>query len=189
MEKLNQRTDKFTIVLNDSGADLLKSTNYIYNKIMCDEMDIVYLAIIKHDKDINEEDGHVKTPHYHVVLITGGVYRLSSIINWLVKLFHINENQITIDKCNSIAMQSRYLTHMDDFDKTPYLMTEVKTNDEDAYKRYCNLQRVKDLNDLLSVVKYYNYDLERIMVNVMNYDKYRKYVLDLISNNYKKGRY
>lgn len=182
----NKRSNSFTIILNDSGADVLKSARNVYRKIMCSEMDIVFVACILHDKDIDESLNQLKTPHYHIVLTFSGVYRIKSVINWLMNLFHINENQITIDKCVSVCMQSRYLCHLDDFDKASYDKSEVCTNDSDCLERYYRLCIVRDLHDLIGVVKHYNYNLEEIMDNVAHYDKWRKYINDLIINNNRK---
>lgn len=183
----NKRSNSFTIILNDSGADVLKSARNIYRKIMCSEMDIVFVACILHDRDKREDDKEsLKTPHYHIVLSFNGTYRIKTVINWLMDLFLINENQITIDKCIDVCMQTRYLCHLDDFDKAKYFESEVCTNDSDCLERYYRLCKIKDLHDLIGVVKHYNYNLEEIMDNVASYDKWRKYINDLIINNNRK---
>ena len=69
IDKLNQRSDKFTIVLNDNECDLFRNAHNIVNKIItCYDVNVSYVACIMHDKDIDEETNHVKTKHYHVVL-------------------------------------------------------------------------------------------------------------------------
>lgn len=181
-----QRSNKFTLVLNDSGANVLKNSRYIYNKIMTDSKDIVFIALIYHDQDLDELINQLKTPHYHIVIQFASNYRIGSIINWLVDLFHLNENQITIEKCTAIDSQCRYLTHMDDLDKFPYDKTDIITNDLEVLKRYQSVQYVRDLGDLIRLVKEYNYNLELIMTKIKNYDKYRKYILDLINNYYRR---
>lgn len=186
----NQRSDKFSLVLNDNidGLPLLKSSKNIFNKIMMDDSkQIMYVAIIKHDADMDEGTKQVKTNHYHMVIDFNAIYRIGTVMNWLCNLFHLNENQIQIQKCNSIAMQTRYLVHMDDFDKTRYNTWDVVTNDENVMNRYFRLQFLKDVHEVITTVKAYNYDLEMIMDNVANYDKYRKYIIDLI--NYRRRNY
>lgn len=183
-DKLNRRSDKFTIVLNDNELNLFRNSRYIYNKMMCDDtITIVYLAIIKHDLDLDESTNQLKTLHYHVIIQFNGVYRVQSVISWISKLFHCNDNQITIDKCNSLCMQSRYLIHIDDFDKHAYDKTDVVTNLPNVFERYLRQVFIADLHDLIVVVKQYHYNLEDIMENIGNYDKYRKYVNDLIINH------
>ena len=187
-EKLNMRSDKFTIVLNDNELQLFKNTKNIFDKFMCSEkLSPVYLACIKHDRD-KDDKGDLKTVHYHVVVQLDKICRIGTLLNYISDLFHCNENQITIDKCNSLCMQSRYLCHVDDFDKYPYLYADVMCNAYDVFNRYYNLVIVRDLHDLICVVKKYNYDLETIMVSISNYDKWRKYINDLIINYNRKCR-
>ena len=86
-------------------------------------------------------------------------------------------------------MQSRYLCHLDDFDKEKYFDFEVVTNDRELLKKYFSLEKVKDLSDLINIVKRCHYDLELIMTSIANYDRWRKYINDLIINYYRKGSY
>lgn len=184
---LNQRSDKFTIVLNDNELKLFKSTRNVYLTLNCDEdLSPIFIACIKHDRDYDNEQHQYKTEHYHVVIQCNKICRIGTMINKISDLFHCNENQITIDKCNSITMQSRYLCHLDDFDKAPYFITEVECNDKDVLDRYYNLVIVRDLHDLISVVKRYNYELESIMEHIAHYDKWRRPIQDLIINHYRK---
>lgn len=185
----NQRSDKFSLVLNDNieGLPLLKSSRNIYEKLMFDDnKQILFIAVIKHDQDIDEVTKLKKTIHYHLVLVFNGIYRVGTIMNWLIEKFHLNENQISIQKCNSIAMQSRYLIHLDDFDKTRYNLWDIETNDHSLLERYFKLTFIKDIHELITSVRAYNYNLEEIMDNIANYDKYRKYVIDLINDHRRK---
>lgn len=183
---LNQRSDKFTIVLNDNELHLFKNVDNVFLEFKThDAITPIYLACIKHDRD-KAEDGHFKTEHYHVVVQFNKVARLGTIINYISDMFKCNTNQISIDKCSSLCMQSRYLLHADDFDKAEYFLTEVRCNDMDCFNRYLALVIVRDIHDLIKVVKKYHYDLEEIMQNVAHYDKWRRYINDLIINNSRK---
>lgn len=186
-EKLKQRSDKFSLVLNDNEVQLLKSSSYILKKLLNADLEIKFIAVIKHDRDISEEDvNRLKTIHYHVVLELYVNYRIGTIINKLTDLFHINANQITIEKCTSIAMQTRYLTHMDDGDKVPYDIWDIETNDKSTLQKYYTLVKVRNMEELIEFVKQRHYDLEEIMKTLCNYDKHRKYVNDLILNHYRR---
>lgn len=190
-DKLNQRSDRFSLVLNDNELHLLKNSQHIVNKIMCDEKQIIFIAVIYHDRDKREDDkSSLKTPHYHMVIQFGGNYRIGTIIAWLSNLFKINENQIQIEKCSSLEMQCRYLTHLDDFDKEQYLEKDIVTGYgmRETLKRYYRLTIVKDLNELVELVKQYHYDLETIMVTIAHYDKWRKYISDLIMEYHRRFR-
>lgn len=187
-DKLNQRSDKFTLVLNDNELNLFDNARKVVNKFLLqDDIDLLYIACIKHDRD-KDDNGDLKTVHYHVVMQLNKVCRIGTMINRISDVFHCNQNQISIDKCNSLCMQSRYLMHLDDFDKAKYDITDVVCNDYDVLNRYYNMVFVRDLHDLIAVVRNYHYDLEQIMVAIGNYDKWRKYINDLIINyNRKRG--
>lgn len=186
---LNQRSTDFSIVLNDNELKLFKSSRHIFTKFMTSEsMSPVYIAIIYHDNDYIEEEHRLKTPHYHIALELGKMCRVGTLLRTICDLFHCNENQVSIEKCSSICMYSRYLCHLDDYDKYQYLTADVVTNDIDVLNRYYSLVIVRDIHDLINVVKHYRYDLEEIMQNVAHYDKWRKYINDLIINNVRKSR-
>jgi len=185
----NQRSDKYSLVFNDNELHLFKSATHIVKQfLLCNDLTIVYIACIMHDRDFDDETHQLKTKHFHIVLQLGQICRVGTILNRICDMFHCNENQISIEKCNSLCMQSRYLMHLDDFDKTEYFLSEVVTNDDNVLKRYYSLVIVRDLHDLISVVKRFNYDLETIMENVAHYDKWRKYINDLIINYNRKPR-
>ena len=187
-EKLNQRSDKFSIVLNDNELELFKNARNVVNKFMLqDDITIVYIACIMHDRD-KDDNGNLKTKHYHVVLQLNSVCRIGTLLNRISDIFHCNQNQVSIEKCSSLCMQSRYLMHLDDFDKEDYDITDVVCNDYDVLKRYYNLVFVRDLHDLIVLVHNYHYDLEQIMLSIGNYDKWRKYINDLIINYNRKCR-
>lgn len=190
-EKLKQRSDKFSLVLNDNELNLLKSSAFIKQQFIKSDLEIKFIAIIKHDRDKSEEDeNRIKTVHYHITLELWINYRIGTIINKICDMFPLlNANQVQIEKCSSIAMQTRYLTHIDDGDKIPYDIWEIETNDKATLTKYYNLRKVNNLDDLILFVREKKYDLEEIMKTLANYDKYRKYISDLIVNNYRKGRY
>lgn len=188
-EKLNLRSDKFTIVLNDNELNLFKSSKHIVDVLTTvDEWCPSYIAVIKHDRDYDKELNQYKTVHYHVVLSLECNCRIGTLLNRFTSLFYCNENQVTIDKCSSLCSQSRYLLHLDDYDKAKYLPVDVVTNNIELFDKYITMERVKDLNDLICLVQRYHYDLEEIMVHISNYDKWRKYINDLIIN-YNRKRY
>lgn len=188
IDKLKQRSNQFTIVLNDNECHWFKNCDFIINKLISDyDVDVVYIAVIYHDKDL-DENKQPKTPHYHVILELDKICTVGSCLKWLSSKFMCNENQISIDKCNDLAMQSRYLIHLDEIDKVPYFEFDVHTNNVARYKDYLKLKKIKDMKDLISFVKECHYDLEIIMSKLAHYDKYRKYINDLIVNYYRKQR-
>lgn len=178
---LNQRSDKFTIVFNDSGANLFKSVRFIKQKLMTSAKDIIYLAVIKHDKDYDYDLQQLKTIHYHLIIQFSGNYRIGTIINYLIDEFHCNENQITIDKCTSLIMQTRYLVHLDDFDKFQYKITDIETNNFDFVNKAMKyIKNVNTIDDLIIICKEYTnlYDLMCVL-GYENYKKYRLIITDI----------
>lgn len=181
----NQRGDQFTLILNDNELELLKSARHIVHELESNIWTIDFIACICHDKDIDEETKFLKTKHYHLIITFNGRYRIGTIIKWLTDIFKINENQISIDKCSNLIMQCRYLCHIDDQDKEQYDPQDIVSNNLANIKTYYNLDFIKSLPHCVQVVKAKHYDLETIMTEIANYDKYRKYINDLIVNHFR----
>lgn len=179
----SQRSTQFTIVLNDNELHLFKSSENIVKLLTSDDTKYInFIACIKHDKD-KDEHGILKTVHYHVVIQFDCRYSFGTVIDFLTFTFKCNENQITIDKCNDLCAQSRYLIHLDDGDKEPYLPFDVVTNKQVELDKFFKTQKITSITQLISVVRSYHYDLEEIMMNITNYDKWRRHICDLIINH------
>lgn len=174
---LNQRSDKFTIVLNDSGADLFKNARNIVRKMSCNELlCILFIACIKHDKDYDAEQQQLKTTHYHLVIMFDRAYRLGTILTLLCDTFNCNANQVSIDKCSSMIMQTRYLIHLDDFDKYQYDKTDIVCNDTDYLNKCFNyIRKIVDIDDLIVIVRQFPVLTE--LMSRIGYDNYKKYRL------------
>ena len=176
-DKLNQRSKQFSLVLNDSGADVFKDSRHIITAIRCcGVLSIHFVACIKHDKDIDEDTQHVKTPHYHLVISLYQTTRIGTMINLLVDIFKCNANQISIEKCTDLIMATRYLIHLDDFEKVKYHADDVCTNDNELLTNYLeHVNTIKDIKDLITIVHQFP-NLCDLMVHI-GYDNYKKYRL------------
>lgn len=175
MEKLNQRSNQFSIVLNDTGADVLKSSSHIVHEI-CNQLDlsIIYVACIMHDMD-KDEYGNLKTKHYHLLIHTGSICRLGTMIKFLCDLLHCNENQVSIEKCTSLEMQTRYLIHLDDFDKHIYSKDDIQTNNKEFVDKCMSyIKSITCIDDLIDICKEYKNSLLKLM-SVIGYENYKKY--------------
>lgn len=173
---LNQRSDKFTVVLNDSGADVFKSAGYIVNKLVWHkDLCVIFVACIKHDKDFDEETQQTKTVHYHVVIHFDRNYRVGTVINYFSQIFSCNENQVSVDKCNSLDMQTRYLIHLDEGDdKWHYSEDAVATNNYPQFKRSLKIiKSISGVADLISICRQYKDLLE--LMTIIGFDNYKKY--------------
>lgn len=179
---LSQRSSAFTIVLNDDFDGLiLRDVHYVYRSLMVAELPLVFIACIKHEKDLSD-DGHKKIPHYHIVLVFSGSYRVGTILKKIMDVFNgLNENQISIDKCSSVSAQTRYLIHLDDFDKYQYDSVDIETNNRGQVEYYLKeVHKIVDVNDLITVVREYRNLTELIRVlGIENYKKYRMVIKDL----------
>ena len=121
---MKQRGYAFSCVLNDSGADVFKNSDYVLKKVLKCDLDVKFAACILHDMD--EDEFHVKkTNHYHLVFTINYNMAIKSVLNALVKSFSCNENQVSIEKCTDVCSQVRYLIHRDDADKYQYLPFDI----------------------------------------------------------------
>lgn len=172
-DKLNQRSNKFSLVLNDNELNLFKSSDHIVHKLLIEGLDICYIACIMHDNDC-DDFGNLKTKHYHLIIVFVGNYRIGTIINLLVGMFHCNNNQISIEKCNNIASQVQYLIHLNDIDKYQYNKFDIVTNDKELTENYLKqLTNIKDSQELIRLCRVYKNPLD--LLNVIGIDNYKKY--------------
>jgi len=86
--------------------------------------------LIKHDKDVDNQ-GQLKRPHYHLVLVALKRYRVKQILNMLVDIFNTNIENIQIDENISLIASVQYLIHLNDSNKYQYSSKEIYTNNED----------------------------------------------------------
>lgn len=176
----NLRSNKFSLVLNDNELNLFKNSNNIVNKLKCEGLDLSFVACIKHDKDIDNY-GNLKTMHYHLILLFVGNYRIKTIINLLIDLFHCNENQISIEKCSNVASQVQYLIHLNDIDKYQYDRKDIVSNNYDLLNNYLKtLSNINDVNELIKLCLIYKNPLELMrIIGIDNYKKYRVVISDI----------
>ena len=180
MDKLNQVSHSFSLVLNDNELHLFKDARYIRNKFMTGDYSCSYFACIYHDKDI-DDDGNLKTPHFHVVLDMLNRMRVGTMISYVSDLFHCNENQISCEKCNDIGAQTRYLVHLDDCDKYPYSELDIVTSSPNAVKEFLLYFQIRSDMDLLNLIDRYPSRKEIFKrIGAKQYKKYSFIIRDLI---------
>lgn len=184
---LAQTSDNFFLIFNDNELKLFRSSRYIYERLgFEDSLFVNFIAIQYHDKDVVKEENRVETPHYHVVLSLNKRFQFKTMLDLICDLFHCNPNQVGMQKVIDLCACTRYLCHLDNPDKYQYLPVTVVTNNHDLLDRYFNLVMIKDLQDLIGVVKHYNYSLEDIMMNISDYKKWRTPINDLIVNHFRR---
>lgn len=183
INNLNKRGCAFSLVLNDSGANLFKSSSHVCRTLRSDEKDVVFCAVILHSLDYIKEEGRYKTPHYHVVITFDSNYRVETILNWVADLFHANTNQISIEKCNDVCAQVRYLVHKDDMDKQQYNAYDIYCMDRDRdFVDQCMkaCKCIKTVDELFILMDEYK-DLRELIrvIGFNNYKKYRSIIQDV----------
>lgn len=188
---LRQTTDTFSIVLNDNELELFKSSKHILNQFMTN-LDYCpqFICLCKHDKDFDDIEQRMETPHYQCLIQFKESHSFGTIIKLIQLLFPlVNENQIGLEKVADIGKMARYVLHRGWYEKYQYPLSELETNDIDTYMLYYNMVEIKSQIDCVTVVKNYNYNLESIITHVSNYHSWRSIIKDLITDNRMKGRY
>lgn len=175
MDKLSQRSNQFSLVLNDSGANVFQNSRHIvYELVNQEDVCVIYCSCIMHDRD-EDEYGNLKTTHYHLVVQLNAQCRLKTFLNFIIDKFHCNENQVSIEKCSSIEMQTRYLVHLDDFDKYQYSAEDIVSNNEEFVKKCMSyIKRISCVDDLIAICQEYKNNLLKLM-SVIGYENYKKY--------------
>lgn len=101
---LSGRSRKFSCITYLSEQQLLLSLMRHTNQIRS-------CAYAFHDKDVRE-DGTLKEPHYHLVIVTYNTCTLSSVRRWFSS-FYDNNGEITTTAqiCSDVFSMFDYLTH------------------------------------------------------------------------------
>lgn len=180
-ENLKEISYDFSIVLNDTGADLLKNERNILKKL-CDneKLDINICSVIRHDQDIDEEINQLKTLHYHCAVRCNRKLMVSSLIKEVVNTFHINENQISVKKLSSLESYTRYLIHLDNGDKYQYMPFDIVSNNQKYVNDCLTKMMIRDERHCLGIVQRFHYKYEEIITNVVNWKKYNSLIKDFI---------
>lgn len=119
----NKRFYNFIIVIYEDDENF---------KLQYANLTINYSSIyIKHDKDVDEETGELKKPHYHFVIKLKNAKTISA----LAKETLVPENLIEPIK-KSFDGSLRYLIHFGRDDKYQYDVSEVKSFDDKLLARF-----------------------------------------------------
>lgn len=180
-KKAKQVGEGFSLVLNDSGADLFKSSRYIKDKIVRDiDYPIRYIAVAFHDEDRNEY-GDKKTNHYHIVIEFYSKMRVLSCFNAICECFKCNHNQVSIEKATDVGACVRYLVHLDDADKHRYPFFIICSNNDELTDFYLKRVKIKDEKHLLAIIEAYPTRSKLLLVlGKKQYKEWRFAIQDLV---------
>ncbi len=108
-------------------------------KFFDDNKDIIsYYSFILH----NDTD----KLHYHIIIETRSNLAKNTIINMFAKQLKCNRDIVQVLYVIDFVKENRYLIHLDDPDKEPYLIYDVITNDIDRYTDI--IDKNIDVNDI-----------------------------------------
>lgn len=180
-DKLLQRSTQVCLVLNDNGANLFKNSQYLCKKII-EIFSPIFVAVIKHDQDMDEDINQIKTLHYHVVISCYQNMILQSYLLMLVAGLHCNENQIQIEKCSDIVMATQYLIHQNDLDKYQYYPFDVVSNDTNTLNHYLSkIVKITTTEQAIQLYDRYDGNIRELMRNLSKkvYKEWRLFFMDL----------
>ncbi len=145
-------------------------------KFFDDNKDIIsYYSFILH----NDTD----KLHYHIIIETRSNLAKNTIINMFAKQLKCNRDIVQVLYVIDFVKENRYLIHLDNLDKEPYLFNDVITNDIDRFTDI--IDKNIDINDisiqyLIDIVNTSNSIVEcytRIGLSLSQ--KYRNIICDL----------
>lgn len=176
------RSDLYEIILQkvDTLNNKVISEEELKNYLTkCDNLR--FWAFKLHDKDVNE-NGELKTPHYHIVIKFYSPYAKSTIINAFAKDMLINKNIISATIVQSLVNMTRYLSHSDSPSKHRYDELTILTNNVDEYLEIYNGTDIftLDIVALINVLeKCENLSQVYCAIGLKNAVKYRAVINDL----------
>jgi hypothetical protein len=109
------RTRNWTLVLYPESAP----ENW---REILDDMHIEWIESPLHDKDINA-NGEPKKPHWHILLMFGGVKTYEQVKEITDKL-----NSPIPERCHNAKAMVRYMAHLDNPDKAQYSISDIKAH-------------------------------------------------------------
>lgn len=135
------------------------------------------IIAILHDKDI-KENGELKTPHYHVMIILRPKERTTEqhIRKLIMLALNCEEDLISSAVCRNIRLTYGYFLHFNDTSKTLYSSSEIFTNDKEKV-RLLELSidtLILQPSDLIELCCKYNGD-KMLILQYLGFEKYREY--------------
>ena len=140
------RTRNWTIVLYPESAP----ENW---RAILDDMHLEWIESPLHDKDINA-NGETKKPHWHILLMFGGVKTYEQVKEISDKL-----NAPIPERCHNAKSMVRYMAHLDNPDKAQYNVSDIKAHggvDLAELLRPSSSERYTLIGEMLSYIRSHN---------------------------------
>ena len=113
---MNSKSELFTLVIDRlDKLNNIEVTPSMLKGYLDEEDYIEYYAFILHDRDVNDE-GEIKTPHYHVVLKCNTRYAKDTVITDFAKSLKLNRVCVKCKAYHDIYGAVQYLIHQNDTD-------------------------------------------------------------------------
>lgn len=152
-------------------------------------MPTCYWAIV-HDMDVNEDTGEIERPHIHLVLETKTRHTFLGVVRKISEAFGISKERVSVRETRNENASIRYLMHMDDPEKQPYLPFDVMTNDKEMLNvAILNSSLELNIEGLIEVISNSKNELEVARkIGLKNYQRYRSVIRDIAPViNYEKA--
>lgn len=112
----SSRTRNWSIIIYpDSAPDNWR--NYL------DELHIEWIESPLHDSDINIDTGELKKPHWHIILLFGGVKTYEQVLEVVAPL-----NCPIPKRTLSLKGSVRYMAHLDNPEKAQYHLSDIRAH-------------------------------------------------------------
>ncbi len=177
------RTRNWTIIVYPDSAP----ENW---RDILDEEHIEWVESPLHDKDINP-DGTIKKPHYHVLLLFGGVKTYEQVLEFVQPL------KCPIPKrVHNARALVRYMAHLDNADKEQYDVSKIVAHGGvDIYEllKSNSSERYTIIREMITFIKEFNIDEFQDLVDYAienHYDDWFPIIADsntLLLNQYIKS--
>lgn len=148
---MNSKSELFTLVID--RLDKLNNIEVTPSMLKgyLDEQDFIeYYAFILHDRDVNDE-GEIKTPHYHLVLKCNTRYAKETVITDFAKSLKLNRVCVKCKAYHDIYGAVQYLIHQNDTDKYQYPQTDIVSSSIADTEVYLIGQFDIDINKLIDI--------------------------------------
>lgn len=148
---MNSKSELFTLVIDRlDKLNNIEVTAEMLKRYLDEEDYIEYYAFILHDCDVNDE-GEVKTPHYHVVLKCNTRYAKDTVITDFAKSLKLNRVCVKCKAYHDIYGAVQYLIHQNDTDKYQYKQTDIISSSTAETVVYLIGQIEIDINKLIDI--------------------------------------
>lgn len=153
---MNTKSSLFTCVIEEYD----KENDYHYTEedlrsYFENEDYLSYWAFIKHDKDV-DDDGDVKRPHYHLVLLCNSSYTKDRILSELSKNLVKNRAVVSVRSYNDIYQAVQYLLHRNDADKHQYDSKDIVSSSSGETAVYLIGEFTLTIEKLVDIVRHSN---------------------------------